>query len=213
MLTRIARRVAFVTVVAAVVVLARVWPDDASRHTVVGRSSSGDVPPGVSDTTAAVGSSTATAVRSTPRVTEAPRPSTQAPVRVEVHAPSEVRVGDVFQARVDIQANGAVRDLIFSIAYEKSRLSLVGRSDGEFVRQPGVPSDFGVDEPSDGYIEIVYRARNGSLASGAGTIMVLEFEATRPGTSGIELQNVKATDAGGHASPNDIVAPARVTIR
>ena len=136
----------------------------------------------------------------------------QAPVRIEVRAPADVRAGEVFQARIEIEASIPVRDLALSIVYDKSRLSLVGRSEGAFVRQRGASSEFGVDEPSDGYIEVVFRAVNGSAATGSGSIAVFEFEAIRPGTSGIELANVTSIGAGGEASRNVPVTPARVTI-
>ena len=135
----------------------------------------------------------------------------QAPVRIEVRAPADVRVGEVFQARIEIEASIPLRDLAFSIVYDKSRLSLVGRSEGAFV-QRATSSEFGVDEPSDGYIEVVFRAVNGSAATGSGSIAVFEFEAIRPGTSGIELANVKSIGAGGEASRNVPVTPARIAI-
>jgi hypothetical protein len=129
-----------------------------------------------------------------------------------VHAPPDVRVGDVFQARIDLDSNASVRDLVFSIAYEKSRLALVGRSDGEFVRQPGVPHEFGVDEPSDGNIVVSYSARNGYSTSGGGTIVIFEFEAIGAGISAIVLHDVTANDAGGEANPDIVIADERVTI-
>jgi len=223
MLTKKTRRIAVVALIAGVVVLARAWPDSTSRDVAVARISpsgvrhaaSADSPRNVgmpiAPTAAPDGPDSTSAARSTPDV-DVGRTAKQAPVRLEVRAPSDVRTGDVFQVRVDIDARAAVRDLMFSIAYEKSRLNLVGRSYGEFVRQPGVPSDFGVDEPSEGYIHVIFRARNGSSASGAGTIAVFEFEAIRLGTSVIELQNVKTNDAGGNANPNVIVVQDRVAI-
>ena len=135
-----------------------------------------------------------------------------APVRLELRAPSDIRIGDVFEARIDIEANAPVRDLMFTIAYEKSRLSLVGRARGEFLEQPGVSSEFGIDEPSDGYVEISFRAVNGSVATGFGTVVTLQFEAIRPGMSRIELQNVTTISAGGDRNRDVSAAPARVTI-
>ena len=134
-------------------------------------------------------------------------------MRIEVHAPADVRLGEVFQARIEIEASTSLRDLVFSIVYDKSRLSLVGRSEGAFVRQRGASSEFGVDEPSDGYIEVVFRAANGSAAAGSGSIAVLEFEAIRPGASRVELQNVTIIAASGQRNPNVIVEQHGVTIR
>ncbi len=39
----------------------------------------------------------------------------QAPVRIDVRAPADVRVGEVFQARIEIEASIPLRDLAFSI--------------------------------------------------------------------------------------------------
>jgi len=136
----------------------------------------------------------------------------RAAVRLDVHAPIDVRVGQVFEARIAIDARAPVRDLVFAIAYEKSRLSLIRRSEGEFVRQPGVRAEYGIDEPSDGYVGVVFRAVDGSFATGAGNVVVLEFEALRPGASRIELRDVKSVAAGGEPNRNVIVTHATVTI-
>ena len=135
-----------------------------------------------------------------------------APVRLDVDAPHDVRLGDVFQARVRIEANGPVRDLSFSVTYEKSRLRLVGHSQGDFARQPGVASEFGMDEPSDGNIEVSFNAVNGSTATGAGALVVLDFEPIGAGSSGIEIADLKSVDAAGEANSNVVVANAHVTV-
>jgi hypothetical protein len=129
-----------------------------------------------------------------------------------VQAPTDVRAGEVFQARVHLDANLAMRSLAFSIRYDESRLGLVGRSEGVFARQPGVPAELAFDEPSDGNVEVVYRARHGSTASGAGSIAVLEFEALRPGSSAIELRGVRTVDAGGAASARAATTDQRVVV-
>ena len=152
-------------------------------------------------------------VRETPRSTAAAIPHQQAAVRLDVRAPIDVRVGEMFEARIDVDASAPVRNLMFAIAYEKSRLSLVRRSEGEFVRQPGMRAEYGIDEPSDGYVGVVFRAVDGSVATGAGNVVVLEFEALRPGASRIELRDVKSVDAGGDANRNVVVTHASVTIR
>ena len=150
-------------------------------------------------------------------VREAPRsaaavPLQRASVRLDVRAPIGVRVGEVFEARIAVDASAPVRDLVFAIAYEESRLSLIHRSEGEFVRKPGIRAEYGIDEPSDGYVSVVFRAVGGTFATGAGSVVVLEFEALRPGASRIELQNVKSVDAGGEANRNVAVTHASVTI-
>jgi hypothetical protein len=123
-----------------------------------------------------------------------------------------VRVGDVFEAHIDVETAAPVRELMFSIAYEKSRLSLVGRTQGAFVRQPGMRSEFGVDEPSDGNVEVVFRAMHGTVATGSGRVVVLELEAIRAGAARVELQNVHSVGAGGEGMRGIAVEQAGVII-
>ena len=202
----------------SVAVLVGAWLHDSSSGTTPG-STAGQAtaerdaasrPAATPDTPDVDTNAEASARRLTPATSSVGVP--QAPVRLELRAPSEIRIGDVYEARIDIEANAPVRDLMFTIAYEKSRLSLVGRAPGEFLGQPGVSSEFGIDEPSDGYVEISFRAVNGSVATGSGTVVTLQFEAIRPGMSRIELQNVTSVSAGGDRNRDASAAPARVTI-
>lgn len=213
------RRFTFVALLAGgVVVLGLGWPVDSPRDAGVAASSS-DRQTKVSNDLPAHGEARVPSaakggdsISSPPAAVEAQRPSPQALLRLDVRAPSNVRLGEAFQARVDIDARAPVRDLVFSITYERSRLRLVGRSEGEFLRQAGVPSDFEVDEPSDGNVLVVYNARNGFSASGAGTMIVFEFEAIGTGTSAIALQDVQANGIGGEGNPDIVIADERVTI-
>jgi hypothetical protein len=139
-----------------------------------------------------------------------PRP---APVRLALHLPAQARAGEVIAVHVDVQAQVPVRSLVFSLAYDASHLRLVGRDEGTFVRRPGVAAELSVDEPSDGNAEVVFRAIDGSAASGAGSIAVLEFEALQAGEPSIEAQDVRAVDAGGNTIARVSGARARIAIR
>jgi hypothetical protein len=125
-----------------------------------------------------------------------------APVRLQVHAPSDVQVGEVFQARIDFEANGGVRQLMFAVRYDKSRLALVGWSEGNFAQQGGLPAEFGAEEPSDGNIQVTFNVSNGLSAAGAGSLIVFQFEAIKAGRSAITLQNAAAIDRNGATDPN-----------
>src|SRR5262249_4970844 len=80
-------------------------------------------------TAAAVGR--AAAIEPT-RETGTPRTGIGARVELRVYAPSDVAVGDVFQAEVHVRADEPMRELMFAIAFDKSRLALVGSSAGNF---------------------------------------------------------------------------------
>jgi hypothetical protein len=222
MLARNAWRILFLAALAVLLLVVRAWRHDApalfvsvdtpaQTHAVEARAV-----PAAAVTAAhrAIGSDSAW---SSGAAGEKTRPSSaipprQAAVRLDVHAPIDVRVGEVFEARIFIEASAPLRDLAFALVYEKSRLGLVRRSEGEFVRQPGIRAEYGIDEPSDGYVGVVFKAVEGSFATGAGNVVVLEFEALRPGASRIELQNVKGVDAGGEVNRDIDVTHASVTI-
>jgi hypothetical protein len=223
MLATNARRILFLAALVVLFLVVRAWLREAPASSVAR-----DVPavPPVAERRDAPPAAVAAApsaranerVASPGTVSEARRspaaiPLQQAAVRLDVRAPIDVRVGEVFEARVAIDAGAPIRDLVFAIAYEKSRLGLVGRSEGEFLRQPGIHAEYGIDEPSDGYVGVVFRAIDGSFATGAGNVVVLEFEALRPGTSRIELRNVESVDAAGNAHRSVAVTHASVTIR
>jgi hypothetical protein len=122
-------------------------------------------------------------------------------VRLEVRAASDVRVGDVFPARIDIEAEDTLRELVFSVSYDKSRLALVAWSAAGFTRQSGLSSELAVDEPSDGNIQVNFKADNQTSAAGAGSLIEFQFEAIKAGTSGIALENPAASDWSGGMDP------------
>lgn len=222
MLATNARRILLLAALAVIFLVVRAWLRDAPASSAsrdvpaVPRAAEvGDAPPAALAAAASAiaderGASAGT-VREAPR-SAATIPLQQAAMRLEVRAPIDVRVGEVFEARIAIDASAPVRDLAFAIAYEKSRLGLIRRSEGEFVRQPGIRAQYGIDEPSDGYVSVVFSTVDGSFATGAGNVVVLELEALRPGTSRIELRNVTSVGAGGEANRNVVVTHASVTI-
>lgn len=210
MLTRNARRLALVVAILALVLLVRVWIDHRARDDNVPRSLPTDARRPVSSAPSRVDPDEPTSVASgaigssgafhggTGATVDGTR------VRLEVNAPSDVRVGEAFEVRIEIDANAALRDLIFSIAYAKSCLALAGWSRGNFAPL-GNPTDLGAEEPSDGNIQVTYTVSNELSATGAGTFAVFQFEAIKPGVSAITLQNVSASDVGGTMDPHALV--------
>ena len=120
-------------------------------------------------------------------------------MRLHVRAPSDVRVGDVFEVSIDFEAEHGLRQLAFTVRYAKSRLALVGWSRGASGGQASFPAEVRAQEPSDGNIEIGFDLNRDAWAAAAGPVAVLQFEALKPGTSGMTLHDVTALDAGGAA--------------
>lgn len=134
-------------------------------------------------------------------------------MRLQVVAPSDVRVGEVFQSRIDLDAINGLRQLLFDVTYDRKRLALQGWSEGSFVRQGAAPAQLAVDEASDGNIQIRFNVADGLTTAGGGVLVVFEFEAIRPGTSAISLLNLTSIDGTGSAgSYVDVLPAGSVTI-
>jgi len=131
------------------------------------------------------------------------------PLRLELHAPAEVRAGDVFDAQVDVDAGRGFRELSFALTWDKKRLSLVAATAGTFTAQGALPAAFAADEPSDGNAQFSVRAASLSSLAGRGTLVNLRFEALRAGTSDVILRNVNVVDAMGAAHVVDVAADGK----
>ena len=134
-------------------------------------------------------------------------------MRLQLDAPTDVKVGDVFEARVDIEASREVGQLVFHVSYDKTRLSLVGWSAADFAQQWGLPAELAAQEPSDGNIDVMFTVGDGRLMGGAGSLALLKFEAIKAGASDITLQNATVIDRTGTADTNvAVVREGRVSI-
>jgi hypothetical protein len=232
MLRRTARRLAWVAVAGAVLLLVRIAPEE--RSPVDSARLSANAEPARHRSPSAAGLAESAAVRpreagggafsapEPPFASAAPtasagdaRRETGSRLRLHVHAPSEARVGEVFLAQVDVEAYDPVGNLQFTVRYDKSRLALVGWSEGEFARQGGGASaELGVQEPSDGNIEVSLRVRDGQWLAGAASLVSLQFEAIKAGTSAVTLHGTTATNATGVADRNAaVVREGSIAIR
>ena len=119
-----------------------------------------------------------------------------APVRLEIRAPATVRAGETFQATVDVDADGGIRTLGFTINFNKRVLQLVGSSAGTFVQQAGLPAQFGAQEPSDGAVLVHFDVDNGLAVAGAGSVVIMDFQALKAGTSPLTVDSIELVENG-----------------
>jgi len=140
-------------------------------------------------------------------------PASVAPVRLRVRAPSDVQLGQVFQAQIELEADRAVRELLFTVTFAKSRLALSGWEQGDFAQRGGLPGETGAEEPSDGNVQVSFIVGGGLSIAGAGTIITLQLEARRAGVSSITVGDVYAIGSNGAAEPGvAILESGAVTI-
>jgi hypothetical protein len=220
MLGKYTRRLLLAALLLGVVAIVRLWPQEPDGGDQASRLPSADLAdrgsaaaPGRADATVASAGMHASERVATKKFERA-RDAGAASVRLQVTAPSAVQAGEVFHAWIHVEAYGGLRELAFTVRYEKALLSLVDRSEGDFARLGGIPAEWVANEPSDGNVEVSFKVRNGLAVAAAGSIAVLEFEALKPGASTIRLQNVTAIDPTGAKERAAAVTPeAAVAIR
>jgi hypothetical protein len=158
---------------------------------------------------APVASSPAETARSAAPVDAASRAS----LRLDVHAPPTARVGDRLTITIDAEAFRGIRHLSFTVIYDGGVLELESSSPGSFVQQASAPATFGAEDPSTGNVLVNMEVTNDGLAAAAGTVVVLEFNALRAGTSPITLRDVSFLESGrSRSSTSAVVQPASVTV-
>jgi hypothetical protein len=208
MSSRNTRRLVFVVLVLGLLALFRLWPDKPPRGDATSRVSPTNVGEPASaanptrpDATVAGRAAISTDATST---TQTQHQVTGDRMQLQVLAPTDVKVGDVFEVRIDFETSAGVREIMFLVSYDQFHLALVGSSEGNFTEQGGVPAEFGVEEPSDGNIQFSLTASNGLSMGGAGTLAVFQFKAIKAGASRITPQNLAVTDRTGDTDPNSV---------
>ena len=129
----------------------------------------------------------------------ASKPPSPAAARIVLHAAETVRHGDKVSVTIDMQALRAMRQLEFSVTYDKSILRLLDASPGAFAQQQGTSVHF--EEPSDGSLIVRIEVGSGAIA-GAGSVAVLEFQALQRGESPLVVEDVTYVEHGSYAMAN-----------
>lgn len=199
---KIIRRVVFVILLLAIVALVRLWTDksakDATSLTPAGKPR--QLAAATSTLEATPVMPTAPVARGT-AVSGTPAEPQGVPVQIDVRTPATVQSGESFQATVDLEAYGGIRQLAFSVSYNQRVLQLLGTSAGAFVQQGGNPTEFGAEEPSDGNILVKLDVNNGLAIAGAGSLAILRFQALKAGTSPVTVHSITFEESGSSRIP------------
>jgi hypothetical protein len=219
------RRLTFVTLaLVAIVAVFRFWPDKPMGSAISGPAGASDGAAGASKhgsaSTSAVEHNLAVPAQSpspgvaavgvgTPTTSAGPQGSA---VEINVLAPATVKAGESFEATVNLDAPGSIRQLSFSVSYDRSVLQLVGSSEGTLVQQEGASARFAAEDPNEGYVLVRLDANDGSAIAGAGGVAVLKFQALKAGTSPVILYNVVVNNEPAGASTTASVGQAAVSV-
>ena len=215
--------------IAAIAVSIWLWQKDAPRsdpeHATLPRSPNSPGPAAADGAIPPLASTMADAQSAFP-APGAPRPGVTtsnavsapaaptAPVRLDVRAPTTVRVGDRVTITIDAEAFGGIRNLSFAVSYARDLFDFVSSSPGSFVQQASAPAAFNAEDTSAGNVLVNLNIKNEGVVAAAGTVVVLEFTALRTGTSPVTVSDVRFLESGraSGSTAAAVVRPASVTI-
>jgi len=133
-----------------------------------------------------------------------------APVQITVHAPQTVRLGETFPVTIEVQATQGIRQLAFSVVYNKQILELVESSPGAFARPGGPSAHF--EEVSEGSL-LVRIGYEGGVIAGAGSVGIVQFRTLRRGVSPLAINGVTyVADGSQNESSNPIAYEGTITV-
>jgi len=136
-----------------------------------------------------------------------------ASLRLDVRAPPSARTGERFTVTIEVEALGGIRNLSFAVSYDRELLDFVSSSPGSFVQQASAPATLSAEDTSAGNVFVNMDIKNGGIVAAAGTLVVLEFNALRAGTSPITLSDVTFQGSGrSSVSTAAAVRPASVIV-
>jgi hypothetical protein len=135
--------------------------------------------------------------------------------RLELHAPSLVEAGQVFEVRLDMEASGRVQGLSAELAWDPNVVEPVSTGSSGWVEaQKGV-----VWSSRPGVVDAALLGARASGLKGSGTLARLTFRARRIGDPALRLAQVIARDAanrpvgdGALAFGTQAAAPARTLL-
>lgn len=103
-----------------------------------------------------------------------------ATLSVSWHAPAEVVVGEVFEARLDLSTNAALRSVPLEIRFPAEAAEVVGVNEGALFRRGGTAASF-THAVGQGRVSVGVLSSDASGARGNGSLLVLRLKATKAG--------------------------------
>jgi general secretion pathway protein D len=144
-----------------------------------------------------------TAAPTVPAIPAIPSPS----IITSIQAPSEVSVGDVFVATIELDTNVALRGLPVQLRYAKAQLQLVDIEEGGFFRTDGAQTSFTkAIEASTGTARAGVLRSQATAVPGKGTVLKLRMKALAAGAAELAVVGLDAVTVG--APPPPVTLPA-----
>jgi general secretion pathway protein D len=166
------------------------------------------VAPGSLPAPSAAGSTLPSA--SAPLIPVVPAPS----VVVSLQAPSEVAVGDVFLATLELKSTVPLRGLPAQLRFTNKQLQLIDIEEGGYFRADAAPTSFTKAVESQAGTARAGILRNQATgATGNGTVLKLRIKALAAGVGELALVSIDPVSLGEPVPPVALPAALRVTVK
>jgi hypothetical protein len=202
------KRTALAVLAVAIGALFHFWPEDESRTpgTELKNGPAHDSP-----TETMSNSAHQPQISATPRAPSGERVAQSAStersaatqVNILIHAPQSARLEEIVPVTIEIQVMQGIRDLEFSVVYNKQILELLESSPGPFVQQGGASAQF--EEVSEGSL-LIRVGSEGGVIFGSGSVAVVQFRTLRRGESPLAIIGVRYVVVGRQNESNDPIA-------
>lgn len=107
---------------------------------------------------------------------------------VSWHAPPEVVVGEVFEARLDLSTKAALRSVPLEIRFPDEAVEVVGVNEGALFRRGGTTASF-THAVGPGRVSVGVLSSDAGGARGSGSLLVLRLKAKKAGPLELSLSS------------------------
>jgi len=204
-----ARKIWLVVVVAQLIALGwlgwrvkeSLWPARADSQVSAAPSQSTGIstalPPPV-DPTVSAGRAVATGEgRRDGLASPSPRPKDSAPdayLQLAFVMPQSVKVGEGFDARVELSARQPIGRIVVEVAYDPALLKARTPEEIDYASRGAGERMFRTETSSDGHVELSLVQDRGSPQVLPASVPLVQFEALAPGIAQVRVESIVVTD-------------------
>ena len=126
-----------------------------------------------------------------------------ATVRVSWHAPPEIAVGEVFDVRLDLATNAALRSVPLEVRFAAEAVEVVAVTEGTLFRQGGTVASF-THAVGPGRVSAGVLSSDANGVRGSGSLMQLRLKAKKAGLVELNLSSFVPSSSDGQISVGEM---------
>lgn len=134
-------------------------------------------------------------------------------ITVNVQAPAQAAAGKEFAVQINVAAEIGLRNAIFDLAFDPSRLKVVKVEEGALVKQGGAESSFKYSvRDKEGRLNLSYANKGDVKGTGVLALATFQVVGNQSGSTIIRVDALSLSDGAGNIIPVPLPAPHSLTI-